>query len=539
MWIFVRISLIGLAAVVLAYHLGRARHPRQRTFWSLLVAAAGCWLAAETLLLAPGAASTALDGASHIVRLAGYGLVVAAAVLVARWLGTGTPDSRQLDRATRDPLTGLPTRPLLLDRLGRCVRLARRDSGFQFALLFIDLDRLRLVNESLGHACGDQLLVEVARRLGLRVRGEDMLARIGGDEFALLIERLSHPADASRVAERIQQELAVPLELEGQDTFITATIGIALSSQEHEGPEVLLRAAEAAMYRAKAKGKARFEVFDHSANDQAVARLKLETDLRRALERDEFLPYYQPIVALPSGAVVGFEALARWRHPRRGVLPPKDFLTVAEETELIIPMWERIFAQACRELRTWQLARSGGPPLLMAVNLSGKHFMRLEVVDQVESVLAETGLDPRSLRLEVTESVILEKPEIAVAVITRLKDLGIELYLDDFGKGYSSLSYLHQFPFNGLKIDRSFIAGIASEGQSLEIVRAIVSLGHNLRLAVVAEGIETPEQLARAQELRCEFGQGYLFSRPMTSEDAEKLAASGVSLGAPRVARQN
>ncbi len=467
-----------------------------------------------------------------------------------------------------DTLTGLPNRALFMDRLGQSLKRARPrvgpkvspsnqqhnsdtatrsedTSGDRFAVLFLDLDRFKVVNDSLGHLMGDQLLVAIAARLEQCLRPRDTAARLGGDEFTILIENVKDVSDAVHVAERIQQELKLPFNLSGHEVFTSASIGITLSWQYsslplslkaglptyESQPEDLLRDADIAMYQAKALGKARHQVFDTSMRVQAVSLLQTESDLRRAIERQEFQVHYQPIVLLETSELTGFEALVRWQHPDRGSVSPAEFIPVAEETGLIVPIGRWVLCEACRQVRAWQLAyprfREGdlAEPLTISVNLSGKQFLQPDLLLQISQVLQETGLAADSLKLEITESVIIEQTESTTTILSQLKALGIHLYIDDFGTGYSSLSRLHRFPIDRLKIDRSFVSQMEVDSENLEIVRTIVTLAHNLGIDVTAEGVETAEQLAQLQALGCEYGQGYFFSKPVESRLAEALIA--------------
>jgi diguanylate cyclase (GGDEF)-like protein/PAS domain S-box-containing protein len=424
-------------------------------------------------------------------------------------------------QAFYDPLTDLPNRALFIDRLSQTVKRAKRRKDTRFATLFLDLDRFKDVNDSLGHAIGDELLKAIARRLEASVRPGDTVARLGGDEFTILLDELKLPEDAIEVAERIQSELKQPFVLSGQEIFTSVSIGIAPGTVSDD-PEDLLRDADTAMYRAKERGKACYEVFDATMHSRAVARLKLETDLRRAIEREEFKVYYQPIVSVRSQEIVGFEALARWQHPTEGLVSPAQFIPLAEETGLIIPIDLWVMKEACQQTKKWQGKWSS---LAINVNLSSKHFSQPGLLASVEKVLEETGLEPGRLRIEITESVILEDvPRIADA-LRRLKELGVRLYLDDFGTGYSSLSYLHRFPIDAVKIDRSFVGQLGQKGEPAELVRTITTLATNLNMGVVAEGVETEGQLERLRALRCERVQGYYFSKPVAVPDAEVLLA--------------
>jgi len=432
-----------------------------------------------------------------------------------------------------DPLTGLPNRILFMDRLGRSIERARRHGDYVFAVLSLDLDRFKLVNDSLGHLLGDQLLIAIAQRLESCLRSADTvarfgadhtIARLGGDEFTILLEDITHVSDAIRVAERLQKNLSLPFELDGREVFSSASIGIATSETGYDQPEDLLRDADTAMYRAKVLGKARCEVFDTEMRDQAVARLELETDLRRAVERQEFELHYQPIVWLETNTMTGFEALIRWRHPERGVVSPADFISVAEETGLILPIGSWVLREACRQLRTWQSNDCASSGLTIHVNLSGKQFMQPDLTGQIAAILGETGLAASSVTLEITESTIIENIESVVAILQQVKALGVRIAIDDFGTGYSSLSYLHRFPIDSLKIDRSFVSAMSTDRS--EIVRAIVGLAHNLRMDVIAEGVETAVHAAQLRELRCEYGQGHFFSEPLDSQGAIRFMNS-------------
>jgi PAS domain S-box-containing protein len=440
-----------------------------------------------------------------------------------------------------DPLTGLPNRILFLDRLGRSIERGKRH-GEAFAVLFLDLDRFKLINDSLGHQVGDRLLVAIAERLERSVRtvdtvarvgGEHTIARLGGDEFTILLEGLKHVSDAVRVAERIQENLKQPFELDGHELFTSASIGIATSETGYENPEDLLRDADTAMYQAKALGKARCEVFDANMREQAVARLELETDLRRAIERQEFELYYQPIVSFKTGMLAGFEALIRWRHPARGLVEPARFIGVAEETGLIVPMGAWVIREACRQMRSWQSEMPWTSALTVHVNLSGKQFIQSDLANQIDAILQEVGLPSSNLSLEITESAIIDHPNMVVATLERLKALGVQISIDDFGIGHSSLSYLHRFPINSLKIDRSFVSAMSSDQSG--IVRAIVGLAHALQLEVIAEGVETAGHQVQLTQLGCEYGQGYLFAAPLDAARARMAltAASAVEAPAP------
>jgi diguanylate cyclase (GGDEF)-like protein len=429
-------------------------------------------------------------------------------------------EAKLIHEAVHDSLTGLPNRTLFRQRLGRAIERAQRLKDYFFAVLFLDLDRFKLVNDSLGHLIGDQLLIAFVRRVEQCLRSTDTVARLGGDEFAILLDDINDINDATQIADRIQKALTLPFNLSGYEVFISTSIGIALSTTGYEQPEELLRDADTVMYRAKALGKARHEVFDKAMHTRAVTLLQLDNDLRRALERQELQIHYQPIVLLKTGRITGFEALVRWQHPIRGLVSPAEFVPLAEETGLIVPIGGWVLREACSQMRAWQEQFFTTSPLTLSVNFSGKQFSQPNLIEQIEQILQETGFDVHSLKLEITESVLIENAEAAAAMLSQLRSLGVQIYMDDFGTGYSSLSYLHRFPVDVLKIDRAFISRI---GVDLELVRAIITMAHNLNMNVVAEGIETPEQLTQLIALQCEYGQGYLFSKPLNREGAGAL----------------
>jgi PAS domain S-box-containing protein len=439
-----------------------------------------------------------------------------------------------------DGLTNLPNRALFVDRLQRAITQARRHSDFRFAVLFIDIDEFKVINDSLGHAAGDALLIQIAQRLTVCLRGADTvsrprlgdtpapllgestLARPGGDEFTVLIEELHDPSDTIRVAERIQQRLAVPFDLNGQEIVLTVSIGVAFSGSSGAEAQDVLGDAEIAMYRAKSTGKGRCEVFDHAMHADAIKRLQLETDLRKALELNQFRVYYQPIVSLPNGQIVGFEALSRWQRPERLVMPG-EFIAVADETGIILPLNRQLLYDACRQLRAWQALFPSDPPLTLNVNITPKQFAQPELASQIGKTLQETGLDPRCVNLEITETIAMADAERSAVVLSELKALGVRLDIDDFGTGYSSLSRLQGFPVDTLKIDRAFISRIDTDLATHEIVRVIVMLAHGLRLKVVAEGVETQAQVDLLKDIGCELAQGYFYSKPVAAETIEQL----------------
>jgi diguanylate cyclase (GGDEF)-like protein/PAS domain S-box-containing protein len=425
--------------------------------------------------------------------------------------------------AFHDPLTGLPNRALFTDHVKLTIARAQRHEGTRFSVLFCDLDRFKVINDSLGHMIGDQLLVEVARRLEGCLRQGDTVARVGGDEFTILVEDLTEENEAVALAERIQKEVSAPFNLGGREVFTAVSIGVAIGTGGYKDPEDILRDADTAMYRAKSLGKARHVVFDQSMHASAVNLLQIEIDLRTALEKKQFFLLYQPIVSLDDFKLCGFEALLRWHHPERGLISPLDFVSIAEETGQIITIGEWVLHQACKQMRRWEREYGLASPLFISVNLSCKQFNNPLLLEQVRGVLAKTGISPRKLKLEITESAVMDNIDSATEMLGQLRDLGVQLAIDDFGTGYSSLSYLHRFPINTLKIDRSFVTRMTENMENVEIVRSIVMLAQVLGMDVVAEGVETKEQLKILRDLRCEYGQGYYFSRPSNAADAEKI----------------
>lgn len=436
-------------------------------------------------------------------------------------------EQQLLHDAMHDALTGLPNWALFMDRLGIAIAQSKRSEKHLFAVLFLDLDRFKNVNDSLGHTLGDKLLVAIARRLRKMMRPGDTVARLGGDEFAVLINAVEVPSDATRIAERIHDELSRPFDLEGHDVFTTASIGIAMGTNGYERPEEVLRDADTAMYRAKSLGKNRHSIFDQRMHERAVRLLQLETDLRRGVERDEFCLHYQPIISLSRGEIEGFEALARWQHPVRGLVFPNDFIPVAEETGLIVPIGWCVLRKACRKMVSWHREFPSIQPMSINVNLSSRQFLQPDLVDKICQVLDETGLDPSRLRLEITEGMIMEDADSAVLKLQQLRNTGVELHLDDFGTGYSSLSHLHQLPTHTIKIDRSFVSRIQENSEDTEIVATIVALARSLGMHAAAEGLETAKQLSTMRSLDCDYGQGFYISRPLDEIAAGDLIASG------------
>lgn len=432
-------------------------------------------------------------------------------------------EAKLLHNALHDALTGLPNRALLIDRLERALSHAKRREDHLLAVLFLDLDRFKVINDSLGHKFGDQLLIAIAGRLATCMRPTDTTARLGGDEFIILLEELKDISDAILVVERIQTQLRLPFILGEQEVFITASIGIALSATGYHRPEDLLRDADIAMYRAKALGKARYEIFKTDMHIQAVARLQLENELRRAVERHEFRVHYQPIVSLSSGRIVGFEALVRWQHPQRGLLSPAEFILVAAETGLLTSIDAWVIREACGQIQQWQEQIPSNSSLSISANICTEKFNQPNLINQIGQILQETSLDASKLKLEITENVIMENRESATTTLEQLKALGIQLAIDDFGTGHSSLARLHQFPIDVLKLDLSFVSQMGSEVGNSQMIGTIVSLANYLNMDVVAEGVETAEQLAQLRALKCEYGQGYFFSRPLDSQTAKAL----------------
>jgi diguanylate cyclase (GGDEF)-like protein/PAS domain S-box-containing protein len=431
--------------------------------------------------------------------------------------------------AFHDGLTGLANRALFIDRLAMAIAASRRRHSLGFAVLFLDLDRFKTINDSLGHSVGDRLLVSIGDRLQQIVRPGDTVARLGGDEFAILIAEVRDAGGAVHVAERALEEIARSFSIDGHEVFVTTSVGIALGGVDDTSPEAVLRDADIAMYRAKAAGKARYEVFNAEMHANAVRLMKLETDLRVAIEQRQFVVHYQPIVDLRLGSVAGFEALVRWDHPERGLVAPGHFIGIAEETGLIVPLGWWVLEQACTQTREWQDRNPSQPPLWISVNVSGKLFHQPDAVETVLAVLERTGLPPESLRLEVTESVVLDHGDQAVAKLHELRAMGVQLSVDDFGTGYSSLSYLQRFRYDSLKIDRSFVSRMGSARGSRTIVETILQLAHDLGIGVVAEGVETEEQARRLRELDCPHGQGYWFARPLNIYGVDDLLASDPS----------
>jgi diguanylate cyclase (GGDEF)-like protein/PAS domain S-box-containing protein len=456
------------------------------------------------------------DAAGAAYRLAGSQTDVTARHLAEEQL---------VHDALYDHLTGLPNRALFTDRLQEAMKRAKRYANYVFALLFLDLDRFKIVNDSLGHLAGDELLRIVAERLERAVRGVDTVARFGGDEFAVLLGDLRRPSDAVRVVERVQKSLQSPFSLQDHEVFTSASIGVVLGSTAYALPEEMLRDADTAMYRAKARAKGGFELFTPGMLHDAQSVLRLESDLRNAIQREEFCLHFQPIIALGTGKIAGFEALVRWNHPARGLLWPGEFLSVAEDADLLAPIGWQVLRDACRQLCLWQKRLPQDPPLSMSVNVSPKQFARADFVERVESIVQSTGLQHGTLKLEITEGAIMGHPQSAAARIAKLREKGIDIHLDDFGTGYSALGCLHHFPVNALKIDRTFLPRAEAEApwDNRPVLEAVVRMAESLGVEVVVEGIETPAQLSIVNQLSCKYGQGYLFARPAEPAVAEEL----------------
>ena len=435
-------------------------------------------------------------------------------------------EQQLLHDAIHDALTGLPNRTLFMDRLGQAIRHSKRHLEHRFALLFVDVDRFKVVNDSLGHLVGDELLVAIAARIRDAVRPGDTVARLGGDEFTILLESIENPEDTVIVAERIQSVVAAPFVVRESEIFTTVSIGIAISAPHYQSAEEMLRDADIAMYRAKGNGRAAHETFHPGMHTTALALLQLENDLRRALERAEIVLHYQPIVNLADSHIVGFEALMRWNHPQRGLIYPAEFIPLAEETGLIVTIGRWAMFEACTRMSQWQRSFQRHD-LAVSVNLSGRQLAHSGFVADVERVLSEIGLEPQTLCLEITETVLMENSDRAAESIGRLRELGVKVHIDDFGTGYSSLSYLHRFAIDTLKIDRSFISHVTSGDDSMEIIRTITTLAGNLKVPVIAEGVENEIQRTRLLALGCQAAQGFLFSMPADEHAVRTMIGSG------------
>ena len=474
------------------------------------------------------------DGTPFPVAYSSYpiseaGQVTGAVVIFADVTERQQLETRLRRQALYDPLTNLPNRALFSDRLKHAMGTRKRHGDHLFAVLFLDIDRFKHVNDSLGHAQGDQLLKGIASRLEACIRPGDTIARFGGDEFAVLLEPILGVADAIGVAERVQEALKVPFHLERHEVYAAASIGIAVVGVEHRQPEDILRDADTAMYSAKTAGKERYAVFDTTMHSRAVQLLQLEVDLRRAVEHRQFRVHYQPIVSLLNMRVVGFEALIRWQHPNRGLVPPAEFIPLAEEMGLILPIGHWVLREACSQLKIWQRRYPMDPPLSMSVNLSAKQFWKPGLIEQIKEVLRQTGLPPDSLRLEITESALMSNAGSITGIVDQLRKIGVQLYIDDFGTGYSSLSYLHRFTIDALKIDGSFTSRMHRNFKDREIVHTILTLAQSLGISTILEGVEKLEQLDLISNEQCQYGQGYFFSQPVDPAMAELLLVKNLS----------
>ncbi len=439
-------------------------------------------------------------------------------------IGRALRESKEKFRhaAFHDALTDLPNRNLFMETLKFALEKSKNNPNAEFAVLFLDINRFKTINDSLGHSMGDRLILHVAKRLATSVKEKDLAARFSGDEFAFILNNVSRVEDAIAFAEHIKQKISAPFTLSGRQVFTSFSIGIAMGSADYQLSEDVLRDADIAMYHAKDAEKD-YVVFDKKMHQRAVTLLQLETDLRVALEQEQFCVYYQPIIGLDNMKLFGFEALVRWNHPKRGLVPPNEFIPVSEDTGLVIPLTLWILRKSCEHLVEWQRRCPSNKDLVVSVNLSGKHFAQKDLVEQVEKILTETGMNPACLKLELTESAMMDNAERVISMLKQLRALGVKLSIDDFGTGYSSLSYLHRFPIDTLKVDRSFVSAMEDGSENGEIVRTVIALAKTLRLDVIAEGIETIHQLHQLRILGCEYGQGYLFSRPVPLEEAERL----------------
>ncbi len=427
-------------------------------------------------------------------------------------------------QAFHDTLTSLPNRALFIEHLNMAVKRAKRRDDYHFAVLYMDIDRFKLVNDSLGHSVGDSLLGAFAKRIQQSLRDIDILGRFGGDEFVILLEDIENSEYASGVADRLQQELKRPFMVEGKEVFAPASFGVVLNTKDYDRAEDIIRDADAAMYHAKENGKAQYKIFDKTLHKKALHLLQRETDLRKSIHTNEFENHYQPIVDLRTSSLVGFEALIRWNHPRLGLIYPGSFISIAEETGLIIPITQLIAERACEDLCHWQKQLKDQLKLTMNINISSKHFLSPTLLDDIKEILDRTGMPPEQLKLEITETALMEDADETIRLVHRLKDFGLKLVIDDFGTGYSSLSYLQRLPIETLKVDRSFVSRIRTESDgNRNIVEAIISLAHRLGMTVVAEGVETEEQFAILVEMNCQYGQGFLFSKPLSKPKVDEL----------------
>lgn len=428
-----------------------------------------------------------------------------------------------LNMALHDSLTGLPNRAFFMERLVELLKLAHEDSEYQFAVLFLDCDRFKVINDSLGHLVGDELLVALTERLRSMLNPNNTIARFGGDEFAILLDKIDSIKNVTQVADQILKSFSYPFQLKRNEVFINASIGVALGNHRYEQAEHILRDADTAMYQAKMLGKGQFHVFDPTMHVAAMQALQLENDLRKAIQQEEFVIHYQPIISLITGRITGFEALVRWQHPTRGIVPPNLFIPLAEETGLINAIGKIVLSQACYQIKQWHQEKLIDESIVMSVNISARQFAQLDIVEQIDQILAETQINPQILKLEITESAFMNNFQSAKAILQKLHQRQIQLSIDDFGTGYSSLSYLHNFPVDTLKVDRSFVSQLDGTLESLGLIPAIKKIAETMKMSVVAEGIETEQQLAQLRELECEFGQGYFFAKPLPKKEATEL----------------
>lgn len=437
-------------------------------------------------------------------------------------------EQRALDAAFHDPLTGLASRNQLVDRMQHIIHRATAQPNYHSVVVLFNVDRFKVINDSLGHAQGDQLLKAIATRIQSCLNPTDTFARLGGDEFVIVLSGLMLEPDKHTI-ESLLQVLKVPFKLNEEEIFISASMGIVANLQDYLHPEDVLRDADNAMHRAKSKGRGRYEVFNPTMHTHTLSLLQLENDLRRAIANQEFYLNFQPVVSLRNQRVVGFEALVRWHHPTKGLVPPSEFIPVAEETGLILPLGWWVLRQACQQMRQWQTQFPQCKSMFMSVNISARQFSEPDLIERITEILHETGLETRSLKLEITESMLIDDVEAVIIMLNKLHHLGIQLSVDDFGTGYSSLGYLNRFPIDTLKIDRSFVNNVDADAEKMEIIKTVVTLAWNLGMDVIAEGVETQMQLHQLKALQCENGQGFFFSKPMSSEDATAFLSSSLS----------
>jgi diguanylate cyclase (GGDEF)-like protein len=431
--------------------------------------------------------------------------------------------TKMLNMALHDSLTGLPNRAFFMERLVELLNCAQKNNKYQFAVLFLDCDRFKVINESLGHLVGDELLVAVTHRLKSILSSNNVIARFGGDEFAILLHDIYHITSVTYVADQILKAFSFPFQLRRNEVFINASIGVALGSDSYEQAEHILRDADTAMYRAKTLGKGQYHVFEPTMHIAAVQALQLENDLRKAINQEEFIVHYQPIISLCTGKIAGFEALVRWQHPTKGIVPPNVFIPLAEETGLINYIGKLVLLQACHQMQKWYQEKFIDESISMSVNISAKQFAQLDIVEQIDQVVIETKINPQNLKLEITESAFINNAQSAKAILQELRQREIQLSIDDFGTGYSSLSYLHNFPVDTLKVDRSFVSQLDGSLESLGLIPAIKKIAETMKMNVVAEGVETEKQLTQLRELNCEYGQGYFFAKPLPEKEATEL----------------